>query len=178
MNSQRTVAVLVAELIVLFVFAILAFGFTNKALAWEVDLSRRRKDVVQSNRQPDGKPSEVESFDDMVNKVAGTYDRQEFVILNTAHGFVPTSIRVKKGNHYTVHIVNVNEEKKNVSFMLDAFAQNHGTYYGKIKSFQLDPNKDGIFTFNCPETAAEGRLIVFSSGGAAPVNRGLSSESK
>lgn len=140
------------------------------AFAWEIDLSRRRRELTsQESRKPDGKSSDVGNFDDVVDKVSGNFDRQEFVILNTSKGFVPSSVRVKKGNHYTIHIVNVNEDKKNVSFMLDAFAQNHATFYGKLKTFQLDPNKEGIFTFNCPETAAEGRLIVFGPT-TAPVN--------
>ncbi len=100
-------------------------------------------------------------------------DRQEFVILNTSHGFIPSNVRLHKGLHYTVHVVNVNEDKKNVSFMLDAFGQHHATYFGKIKSFELDPNKEGIFEFQCPETSAQGKLVIF--GNQLKVERHLSS---
>lgn len=103
-------------------------------------------------------------------------DRQEFVILNTAHGFIPSNVRIHKGLHYIVHIVNVNEDKKNVSFMLDAFNQHYATYFGQIKSFNLDPDKEGIFDFQCPETNSAGKLIVFGQG-AQPA-RNISSQGK
>lgn len=91
-------------------------------------------------------------------------DRQEFVILNTGHGFVPSNVRIHKGLHYVVHVVNVNEDKKNVSFMLDAFNQHAATYFGQIRSFNLDPDKEGVFDFQCPETNSTGKLIVFGQG--------------
>ena len=69
--------------------------------------------------------------------------------------------------------MNVNEDKKNVSFMLDAFGQHHATYFGKIKSFDLDPTTEGIFDFQCPETSAQGKLVIF--GTQPKVERHLSS---
>ncbi|MDX9731681.1 MAG: hypothetical protein RBT63_07920 [Bdellovibrionales bacterium] len=87
---------------------------------------------------------------------------QDIVIMNTERGFVPNTIRVRKDGRYTVHIVNVNEKEKNVSFILDGFAEHHATYFGKVKSFVLEPRKDGVYSFISPETASEGRLIVYA----------------
>jgi len=165
---------------VMVLFVVLAVFDLSSARAWEVDLSRRRQNVFQTDGRgmASTKPTDVDSFDGVLSKVAGNVERQEFVILNTPSGFVPNSVRVKRGNHYLVHVVNVNEDKKNVSFMLDAFAQNHATYYGKIKTFNLDPNKDGVFVFNCPETSAEGRLIVFSGSNSGASIRTPASEGR
>ena len=177
-QTKKTIGVFWIEMLAFVVLMFLLTFGERSAKAWEIDLSRRRQTVLSNDRrEPAGKSTEVDSFDEVMDKVAGRVDRQEFVILNTERGFVPSSIRVKKGNHYTIHIVNVNDAKKNVSFMLDAFAQNHATYFGKIKTFVLDPNKEGIFTFNCPETSAEGKMIVFSSQGTSPAQRALSSDS-
>ena len=87
---------------------------------------------------------------------------QEIVILNTEKGFVPNTVRVRKNAHYKISIVNVNEKDKNISFILDGFAEHHATYFGKVKSFVLNPNKEGVFSFQSPETAAEGKLVVYN----------------
>lgn len=87
---------------------------------------------------------------------------QDIVILNTEKGFVPNTIRVRKNSRYKISIVNVNEKEKNVSFILDGFAEHHATYYGKVKSFTLNANKEGVFSFESPETAAEGKLVVYN----------------
>jgi hypothetical protein len=87
---------------------------------------------------------------------------QEIVILNTEHGFVPGMVRVRKGGRYKISVVNVNEKEKNVSFILDGFSEHHATYYGKVKTFMLEPKKEGIYSFISPETAAEGKLTVFN----------------
>jgi hypothetical protein len=89
---------------------------------------------------------------------------QDIVILNTERGFVPNTIRVRKDARYTVHIVNVNEKEKNVSFILDGFSEHHATFFGKVKSFRLEPRKEGVFSFLSPETAVEGKFIVYASG--------------
>jgi hypothetical protein len=73
--------------------------------------------------------------------------------------------------------VNVNEKEKNVSFILDGFSEHHATYYGKIKSFRLEPKKEGVYSFQSPETSAEGKLVVFSPQMALPASvRGPASE--
>ncbi|MBC7371745.1 MAG: cupredoxin domain-containing protein, partial [Bdellovibrionaceae bacterium] len=84
--------------------------------------------------------------------------------LNTEKGFVPETIRVKKGSNYRVHIVNVNQKEKNISFVLDAFSEHHNTVYGQERTFNLNPKVDGIFSYQCPETAVQGRVIVISDG--------------
>jgi hypothetical protein len=87
---------------------------------------------------------------------------QDIVIMQTDKGFVPASVRVRKNGRYKIHVVNVNEKEKNVSFILDGFSEHHATYYGKIKTFTLEPKKEGAYSFQSPETSAEGRLIVFN----------------
>jgi hypothetical protein len=87
---------------------------------------------------------------------------QEIVILNTEKGFVPNTVRVRKNARYKISVVNVNEKEKNVSFILDGFSEHHATYFGKVKTFVLNPNKEGVFSFQSPETAAEGKLVVYN----------------
>ena len=89
---------------------------------------------------------------------------QDIVILNTERGFVPNTIRVRKDGKYTVHVVNVNEKEKNVSFILDGFSEHHATFFGKVKTFKLEPRKEGVYSFLSPETAVEGKFIVFANG--------------
>lgn len=93
---------------------------------------------------------------------------QEIVVLQTDKGFVPSTVRVKRGLSYQIHIVNVNEKEKNVSFVLDSFSEHHATFYGKIKTFVIKPQKEGVFKFVSPETSAQGKLVVFPDG---PENR-------
>ena len=175
------------------------------ARAWDVDWSHHQQKQPDSSRAPasdaapandsgtsvssgevvNGVPNPTAEkphrkiLDGLVQPTHQTYvgDRQEFVILNTAKGFVPNNVRLHKGLHYVVHIVNVNEDKKNVSFMLDAFDQHYATYYGQIRSFDLDPDKEGIFDFQCPETNSSGKLVVLGTGPASPV-RTISSDQK
>lgn len=87
---------------------------------------------------------------------------QEIVILNTEKGFVPSTVRVRKDGRYKISVVNVNEKEKNVSFILDGFSEHHATYFGKVKTFLLEPKKDGVFSFQSPETGTEGKLVVFA----------------
>jgi plastocyanin domain-containing protein len=131
--------------------------------AWDVDMSRRQKDL-KSMRMPasiidtPAKPEE-----DMASNFFQSVDpTQEIVIMNTDQGFVPGTIHLKKGQNYKIFIVNVNGKEKNTSFILDAFSEHHATYFGEQKSFTISPKADGIFSFQCPETAKQGRIIVFS----------------
>ena len=87
---------------------------------------------------------------------------QDIVILHTDKGFVPSTVRVRKGGRYKVTVVNVNEREKNVSFILDGFSEHHATYYGKVKTFTLEPKKEGTYSFQSPETSSEGKLVVFN----------------
>lgn len=93
----------------------------------------------------------------------------ELVIMNTQKGFVPNTVRLRKDVKYKLHIVNVNEKEKNISFVLDGFSEHQSTYYGKVKSFYLQPTREGVYSFNCPETSIEGRLVVFAPPGAANI---------
>lgn len=137
------------------------------AAEWKVDLSRRQKVV----RERDARESTTERsagedksfFDALFSSGEPT---QELVILNTEKGFLPATVRLRKGGKYLVHVVNVNERDKNISFVLDGFSEHHSTFYGKVKSFRLEPKKEGVYSFNCPETSVEGRLVVYQTNGA------------
>lgn len=135
------------------------------AQAWEVDLSRRQLDfnrVTDQNRLPAS--TTVDDTQSLFGQVFDSVEpTQDIVILNTEKGFVPDTIRVKKGNSYRIHVVNVNKKEKNVSFVLDAFSEHHNTVYGQERTFNLNPKTDGVFSYQCPETAVQGRVIVISS---------------
>lgn len=102
----------------------------------------------------------------------------EVVIMNTQKGFVPNTIRLRKDVKYKLHVVNVNEKEKNISFVLDGFSEHQSTYYGKVKSFYLQPTREGVYSFNCPETSVEGRLVVFAPPGAANIRTPASETGK
>lgn len=146
------------------------FSYLPAKAGWQIDLSRRQKSVpvteVADEETEKKKPEDDVSFFDYI---VGEGAAQEIVILNTEKGFIPSTVRVKVGNRYQLHIVNINEKEKNVSFILDAFSEHHGTYYGKIKTVSIEPKKEGMYSYQCPETAIEGKLIVFS--GPAAVRR-------
>lgn len=82
--------------------------------------------------------------------------------MNTEKGFVPAQVRLKKGGNYRIHVVNVNNKEKNVSFVLDAFSEHHNTVFGEQKTFHVTPKTDGIFSYQCPETAVQGKFIIYS----------------
>ena len=184
MNSQITAAAATFIKLCLFVTCC-ALGAASARAEWTVDLSRRHKAVrdgelnaaaspIADERAPasdgaglvDRAARAVESILD-VN--GGGEPQQELVVLNTERGFVPSVLRLRNGGRYVVHVVNVNEKEKNVSFVLDAFGEHHATYYGKIKTFRADPKKEGVYSFQCPETGSEGRLVVYApSGSGAP----------
>lgn len=147
--------------------------FASTALAqWKIDLSRRQKAVRDEDmkRSPasvsaEGVPHEEKGF--IENLFTSGEPEQEIVILNTEKGFVPSSVRIRKGGKYLVHVVNVNEKEKNVSFVLDAFSEHHATYYGKVQSFRIEPKREGIYSFQSPETSLEGRMIVINPQGSS-----------
>lgn len=86
----------------------------------------------------------------------------QIVILNTEKGFIPDKIRVKKGEAYKVHVVNINMREKNVSFIMDSFTQSHNTVFAAEKTFNIEPQVEGIYSYQCPETGVQGQLIVVS----------------
>jgi hypothetical protein len=157
---------------------------------WTVDFSRRSKSVRDADLEAAGQPSRGpaslksggESAGDRTSDIQspdiaatpeeskGVFDTifdvgtavTDVVILNTEKGFVPSTIRVRKNGKYKVTVVNVNDKEKNVSFILDGFSEHHATYFGKTKTFFLEPKKEGVFSYQSPETAAEGKIIVFN----------------
>ena len=136
--------------------------------AWDVDMTRREKEL-KTMRLP---ASIVDESQKKQDETAGFFDSvdptQDIVIMNTEKGFVPETIRLKKGHNYKIFVVNVNDKEKNTSFVLDAFSEHHATFFGKQKSFTVSPKVDGIFSFQCPETAMQGRVIVFSDDNRKP----------
>ena len=143
---------------------VLSFFLHVHVKAWEIDLSRRHKDI-ETQSAAFHQPVQTTNENNPVEAVLdGVGPSQEIVIMNTDHGFVPDTVRVRKGTSYKIHLINVNEKEKNVSFMLDAFNEHYGTYFGQPKSFTLNPKVDGVFTFVCPETAKQGHLIIVSDG--------------
>ena len=139
--------------------------------AWEVDMSRRAGDLekAKGSRGPSSLDldSTVASAKESKSLLGGMFSSlepvQEIVILNTDKGFVPDTVRVKSGQNYKIHVVNVNEGEKNVSFILDAFSEHRGTFFGQPTSFSIAPKVEGIFSFQCPETAKQGKLVVVPS---------------
>jgi hypothetical protein len=154
------------------VCVLLALLVWDTANAFEIDLSRRRKATSQKEgAQPSVQPkSDGDLFLDLFNP---SEPKQELVILNTEKGFVPAKVALRKGSTYTIHIVNVNEKEKNVSFILDSFSEHHSTFYGKMKSFEIKPAEEGVFTYQCPETSFDGKFVVFTPDYQ---NRGLATD--
>ncbi len=69
-------------------------------------------------------------------------------------------IQLKKDEVYQIYIINLSNKEKNASFMLDSFDQTHSTFFGVMKSFKINPRMEGVFSYQSPETGAEGKLVV------------------
>lgn len=162
----------ISDLVRRAVLPFLAVQILNVTMAWgwQVDLSRRvRQDDVRKVQEVRW-PSSLKSQEPLLQKdpIGGSIlslvePTHSIAILNTEEGFVPDTIRIRRGGAYRVYVANLNKEAKNVSFMLDAFHIALGTYfYEKPSVFELKPSMDGIFTFFCPETKARGKIVVFS----------------
>ncbi len=106
-------------------------------------------------------PGKDPSFFEQFLKI-GPSRNHEIVILNTDEGFIPSTIRLVKGQSYVIHVVNINDKNKNISFVLNAFSEHHATFYGRQKSFKIQPQKEGVYSYQCPETSVEGRVVVIS----------------
>jgi hypothetical protein len=140
---------------------IMAFFVQVTVKGWEVDFSRRNKDL-QKSRGP-GSVSAEEKQPNLLDSVFTSVEpTQDIVILNTEKGFVPETVKLKKGQNYRFMVVNVDEKEKNASFILESFSEHHGTYFGQPKAFNLSPKVDGIYSFVSPETGHQGKIIVFS----------------
>lgn len=141
----------------LFIYIFL-YSFTVYS-EWSVDFSRRNQDV--KHYMPDTLAQKQQPFFESL--LAPAAPMQEVVILNTKNGFVPKVLRLKTGARYKVNLVNIDKTNQNISFIMDQFGEHHATYYGQVKKFMLEPTEAGVFKFQCPETSAEGKLIVFAS---------------
>lgn len=143
---------------------LLLLAVAQPVMAWEVDFSRRQVDFNRVKNE-DRLPASIQEdqSSSILNKVFDSVEpAQDIVIMNTDKGFVPDTVRLKKGNNYRIHVVNVNGKEKNVSFVLDAFSEHHNTVYGEQKMFYVTPKTDGIFSYLCPETAVQGKFIIYS----------------
>lgn len=151
------------------VLFILAFFVQVTVHAWDVDLSRRQKDLQNSVG-----PGVVAEPKTPENPLQGYFEvsgpSQEVVIIQTENGFVPETIRLKKGSVYKLHVVNVNAKAKNVSFIMDAFAEHHGTFFGQDQTFVISPKSEGVFSFQCPETAKQGHLVIYGDEARQPAS--------
>ncbi len=143
-----------------------------KVHAWDVDLSRRQPEPTQvESAQPASprpvaaskkieKSTDAEIVEALKNVINPTEISKEIVILNTETGFIPDVIRVKKDEVYKIHIVNLNMKEKNVSFLMDSFTQSHNTIFGNLRTFTIEPKVEGVFSYQCPETGLQGKLVV------------------
>ncbi len=121
----------------------------------------KAKSLIVKPAQIEAKQSADEEILQAIKKaVQPTAPTKEIVILNTESGFIPDKVRVKKGEAYTVHIVNLNMKEKNVSFLMDSFTQSHNTIFGIRKSFNIEPQVEGVFSYQCPETGIQGQVVV------------------
>lgn len=194
MKSKRFInsKILILASLTAVTMSVMAIASSVADAQWSVDLSRRTNQMRKQelNRAPaalrkaaesDGVqvvdpasiPTETKEPErSFVDKIFDPGEpTQDIVILNTERGFVPNTIRVRKDGRYLIHVVNVNEREKNVSFILDGFSEHHATFFGKVKTFRLEPRREGVFSFMSPETAVEGKFIVFSSGPQEPTVR-------
>lgn len=135
--------------------------FVNTVFAeWTIDLSRRQNDLQKLDRDSLlAKEKNLNPVDQIFEK---EQPKEEIVIANTDKGFVPQTVRMKKDQTYQVTVVNVNKTRKNVSFMLDAFAEHHGTFFGDVVTFTVRPQKEGLFVYNCPEAEFVGKVLVYN----------------
>ncbi len=133
---------------------------------WSIDLSRRQGEMRSAEMEQPSVEEQKGSFFDLILHQGEPL--QEVVIIKSHRGFVPEKLRLREGGRYKIHIVNVDKENKNISFVLDAFSEHHGTYYGDTVSFEIEPKKTGVFSFHCPETASEGQLVVFKNTVTGP----------
>ncbi len=201
-NRTKTITGLVAAVVV-----VAGTLFTSAAHAeWKIDLSRRQRETRQvdmndgpsygteasnsrspASAQPMFEESapptkwptpEIPSPAPQTVSFDASEPVTEVVILNTGKGFVPNTLRLRRDVKYKVNVVNVNEKEKNISFVLDGFSEHQSTYYGKVKSFYLQPTREGVYSYQCPETSIEGRLVVFAPPGAANIRTPASEPGK
>lgn len=151
-------------MIKLIISACLVIFFAKSLFAFEIDFSRRKDFMKTQETQGEAPQSARLPEPTSIEKIKTNFaPYQDVVILNTEKGFLPTSLSLKEGTKYRISVVNVNEKEKNVSFIMSAFAQYHGTSYGQITTFEVTPEKEGVYTYQCPETSLEGKVVVLPS---------------
>lgn len=142
---------------------------------WDVDLTRRQTDLkkIENLRMP----ASVVSVDPTINadnndksssEIIAALKRmanlsapsKDIVIIQTEDGFIPSTLNVQKNQTYQIYVVNLNSKEKNVSFLMDSFSQSHNTVFGNVRSFKINPNVEGVFSYQSPETGAAGKLVV------------------
>lgn len=139
---------------------LMAFFVQVTVKGWEVDFSRRTNDLKKAKLSTINTQNKTPDLVDAI--FTNVEPTQEVVILNTEKGFVPETVRLKKGQNYKILVVNVNEKEKNASFILDSFSEHHGTFFGQPKAFTLSPKTNGIYSFVSPETGHQGKIVIFS----------------
>jgi FtsP/CotA-like multicopper oxidase with cupredoxin domain len=160
-----------------FLFAFFYFAQV-KVSAFEIDLSRRMpasnpaptvsevpskassKNLFATQPEFATRQNDSELLSALKKAMLPTDPSNEIVILNTETGFIPAKVQLRKGEAYKIHVVNLNMREKNTSFLMDAFTQSHNTVFGVQKSFNVEPQVEGIFSFQCPETGIQGQVVV------------------
>lgn len=149
------------------ILSLIILSFPLSSLAWELDFTKRQVEFTQVTDQKRAPASiqRIEPTIPMIQKTAQSLIEpvQEIAILNTANGFIPKILRLKKDMTYKINVVNVHTSEKNLSFVMDAFSESQGTHFGDVNSFTVSPKIEGVFSYICPETAAEGRVVVIGS---------------
>lgn len=156
------------KIVRLFSSLIVLSTLSSVAQAWEVDFSRRQVNFskVQDTDRLPASIRENQAVDILGSALDVIEPAQDIVIMNTEKGFVPEQVHLRKGGNYRIHIVNINNREKNVSFISDAFSEHHNTVYGEQKTFNVSPKTDGVFSYQCPETAIQGKFIIYSDATA------------
>ncbi len=118
------------------------------------------KKMVEVQPEFSARQNDAELLKALKKAMLPTDPSNEIVILNTETGFVPSKVQLRKGEAYKIHVVNLNMREKNTSFLMDAFTQSHNTVFGLQKTFNIEPQVEGIFSFQCPETGIQGQMVV------------------
>ncbi len=144
-----------------------------RAEDWSIDLTRRQVDFsrIQNTRMPatnavpfsegtSTKKNDSEIVQAIKSAINPVTPSQDIVIIQNESGFVPDQLNLKKGEVYQIHIVNLNSKEKNVSFLMDSFSQSHNTVFGVEKVFKIQPQVEGVFSYQSPETGVSGKVVV------------------
>jgi hypothetical protein len=116
--------------------------------------------TVEATPQFTKRQSDEEILKELKKAMLPADPSNEIVILNTETGFIPAKIQLRKGEAYKIHVVNLNMREKNTSFLMDAFTQSHNTVFGVQKTFNIEPQIEGVFSYQCPETGIQGQMVV------------------